>query len=216
MADIEAHESKLYAEFAPFYDRVFGKMFYSRIERVIEDLEIPSGAKVLEVGAGTGTSFPAYPTHCNVTGVDLAPDMLARARQKIEDNGWSHLRVIEMNALELEFPDNSFDYVMAFHVVTVVPDPVRMISEAKRVCKPSGKIVIVNHFTSDVPVLGSLTRAMDPLTRWLGWRTDLQLKPFIESTGLSIEKVYKLSKSSLYTVVLGRKGANGHLVIREL
>jgi phosphatidylethanolamine/phosphatidyl-N-methylethanolamine N-methyltransferase len=216
MADIEAHESKLYAEFAPFYDRVFGKMFYSRIERVIEDLEIPAGAKVLEVGAGTGTSFPAYPTHCNVTGVDLAPDMLARARQKIEDNGWSHLRVIEMNALELEFPDNSFDYVMAFHVVTVVPDPVRMISEAKRVCKPSGKIVIVNHFTSDVPVLGSLTKAMDPLTRLLGWRTDLQLKPFIESTGLSIEKVYKLSKSSLYTVVLGRKGTNGHLATREL
>jgi phosphatidylethanolamine/phosphatidyl-N-methylethanolamine N-methyltransferase len=216
MADIEAHESKLYAEFAPFYDRVFGKIFYSRIERVIDDLEIPAGAKVLEVGAGTGTSFPAYPTHCNVTGVDLAPDMLARARQKIEDNGWSHLRVIEMNALELDFPDNSFDYVMAFHVVTVVPDPVRMISEAKRVCKPSGKIVIVNHFTSDVPVLGSLTRAMDPLTRWLGWRTDLQLKPFIQSTGLSIEKVYKLSKSSLYTVVLGRKGANGHLASREL
>ena len=216
MADIEAHESKLYSEFAPFYDRVFGKIFYSRIERVIEDLEIPTGAKVLEVGAGTGTSFPAYPTHCNVTGVDLAPDMLAQARQKIEDNGWSHLRVIEMNALELEFPDNSFDYVMAFHVVTVVPDPVRMISEAKRVCKPSGKIVIVNHFTSDVPVLGSLTRAMDPLTRWLGWRTDLQLKPFIESTGLTIEKVYKLSKSSLYTVVLGRKGTNGHLATREL
>ena len=216
MADIEAHKSKLYAEFAPFYDRVFGKIFYSRIERVIDDLEIPAGAKVLEVGAGTGTSFPAYPTHCNVTGVDLAPDMLARARQKIEDNGWSHLRVIEMNALELDFPDNSFDYVMAFHVVTVVPDPVRMISEAKRVCKPSGKIVIVNHFTSDVPVLGSLTRAMDPLTRWLGWRTDLQLKPFIQSTGLSIEKVYKLSKSSLYTVVLGRKGANGHLASREL
>ncbi len=216
MAETEAHESKLYAEFAPFYDRVFGKIFYSRIERVIDDLDIPAGAKVLEVGAGTGTSFPAYPTHCNVTGVDLAPDMLARARQKIEDNGWSHLRVMEMNALELEFADNSFDYVMAFHVVTVVPDPVRMISEAKRVCKPSGKIVIVNHFTSDMPVLGSLTRAMDPLTRWLGWRTDLQLKPFIESTGLSIEKIYKLSKSSLYTVVLGRKGTNGHLAIREL
>jgi phosphatidylethanolamine/phosphatidyl-N-methylethanolamine N-methyltransferase len=216
MSDTEAHESKLYAEFAPFYDHVFGKIFYNRIERVIEDLDIPAGAKVLEVGAGTGTSFPAYPTHCNVTGVDLAPDMLARARQKIEDNGWSHLRVIEMNALALDFPDNSFDYVMAFHVVTVVPDPVRMISEAKRVCKPSGKIVIVNHFTSDVPVLGSLTKAMDPLTRWLGWRTDLRLNPFIESTGLSIEKIYKLSKSSLYTVVLGRKGTNGHLSTVEL
>jgi phosphatidylethanolamine/phosphatidyl-N-methylethanolamine N-methyltransferase len=121
MADIEAHESKLYSEFAPLYDRVFGKMFYNRLERVIEDLYIPPGAQVLEVGAGTGTSFPAYPTHCNVTGVDLAPDMLARARQKIEDHGWSHLKVMEMNALDLKFTDNTFDFVMAFHVVTVVP-----------------------------------------------------------------------------------------------
>ncbi len=94
--------------------------------------------------------------------------MLARARQKIVDNGWHHFKVIEMNALNLKFPDNRFDYVMAFHVVTVVPDPVRMIAEAKRVCKPSGKIVIVNHFTSDVPVLGiahSIDRSAHPLAR---------------------------------------------------
>jgi phosphatidylethanolamine/phosphatidyl-N-methylethanolamine N-methyltransferase len=218
MAENEAHESKLYGEFAPLYDKIFGKIFYSRLERVIDDLGIPPGAQVLEVGAGTGTSFPAYPSHCNVTGIDLAPDMLARARQKIVDNGWRHLKVIEMDALDLKFPDNSFDYVMAFHVVTVVPDPVRMIAEVKRVCKPSGKIVIVNHFTSDVPVLGTLTRSMDPLTRWLGWRTDLQLKPFIATTGLIIEKVYKINKTSLYTVVLARKdfNSNGHYVAREL
>lgn len=211
MADIEAHESKLYSEFAPLYDRVFGKIFYNRLERVIEELDIPSGAQVLEVGAGTGTSFPAYPVHCNVTGVDLAPDMLARARQKIEDNGWNHLKVLEMNALDLSFPDDTFDYVMAFHVVTVVPDPVRMVAEAKRVCKPSGKIVIVNHFTSEIPVLGSLTKAIDPFTRWLGWRTDLQLKPFIQSAGLTVDKVYKINRASLYTVVLATKESNGRL-----
>ena len=216
MADIEAHESKLYSELAPFYDKVFGKIFYSRLERVIEELDIPAGAKILEVGAGTGTSFPAYPTHCEITGVDLAPDMLARARQKIEENGWSHLKVMEMNALDLQFPDNSFDYVMAFHVVTVVPDPVRMIAEAKRVCKPGGKIVIVNHFTSDVPLLGSITEALDPITRWLGWRTDLKLKPFIETTQLKVDKAYKLNKTSLYTVLLCRTEKNGFRPMREL
>jgi phosphatidylethanolamine/phosphatidyl-N-methylethanolamine N-methyltransferase len=214
MGDIEAHESRLYSDFAPLYDKVFGKIFYSRLERVIEGLEIPCGAKVLEVGAGTGTSFPAYPTHCEVTGIDLAPDMLAGS-SKIRENGWSHLKVIEMNALDLEFPENSFDYVMAFHVVTVVPDPIRMIEEAKRVCKPEGRIVIVNHFTSDVPLLGSLTQALDPITRWLGWRTDLKLKPFIEMADLTVEKVYKLSKTSLYTVLLGTK-QNGFHSIREL
>jgi phosphatidylethanolamine/phosphatidyl-N-methylethanolamine N-methyltransferase len=216
MAEIEAHESKLYAELAPLYDKVFGKIFYSRLERVIEDLDIPPGAKVLEVGAGTGTSFPAYPSHCEVTGIDLAPDMLSRARQKILDNGWTHIKVLEMNALQLEFPDNSFDYVMAFHVVTVVPDPIRMISEAKRVCKPGGRIVIVNHFTSEFPLVGSLTQALDPLTRWLGWRTDLKLKPFIETAHLSVDKAYKLSKASLYTVLLGRKDRNGISPTRDL
>ena len=216
MAEIEAHESKLYSEFAPLYDKIFGKIFYSRLERVIEELDIPPGAEVLEVGAGTGTSFPAYPSHCEVTGIDLAPDMLSRAQRKIRDNGWTHLKVLEMNALDLEFPDDTFDYVMAFHVVTVVPDPVRMIAEAQCVCKPGGNIVIVNHFTSDFPLLGSLTEALDPLTRWLGWRTNVRLKPFIETTSLAVEKVYKLSKASLYTVVLGRKDHNGFHLAREL
>jgi phosphatidylethanolamine/phosphatidyl-N-methylethanolamine N-methyltransferase len=216
MADIEAHESKLYAEFAPLYDKVFGKIFYNRLEQVIEDLGIPPGAKVLEVGAGTGTSFPAYPLHCEITGIDLAPEMLARARQKIHENGWSHLKVMEMNALDLQFPDNTFDYVMAFHVVTVVPDPVRMISEAKRVCKPGGRIVIVNHFTSEVPLLGSLTQALDPITRWLGWRTDLRLKPFVQTTGLRVERKYKLSKASLYDVLICRKESHSLSTTREL
>ena len=205
MAEIEAHESKIYGEFAPLYDKIFGKIFYTRLERVIEDLDIPPGAKVLEVGVGTGTSFPAYPTHCEVTGIDLAPDMLARARQKIKENGWSHLNVMEMNAMALGFPDNTFDYVMAFHVVTVVPDPVRMIAEAKRVCKPGGRIVVVNHFTSEIPLVGAVTQALDPVTRWLGWRTDLKLKPFVETSNLKVEKIYKLSKTSLYTVLLYRK-----------
>ena len=215
MGEIEAHESKLYAEFAPIYDKVFGKIFYSRLERVIEDLRIPHGAKVLEVGAGTGTSFPAYPTHCQVTGIDLAPDMLTRARRKIAQNGWTHIKVMEMNALNLTFPDNTFDYVMAFHVVSVVPDPVAMIKEARRVCKPGGKIIIVNHFTTDFPVLGKVTRSLDPLTRLLGWRTDLKLRPFIEATNLTVERIYKITKPSLYTVLVGTKPIHDRRLMRE-
>ncbi|MEK7342039.1 MAG: class I SAM-dependent methyltransferase [Candidatus Binatota bacterium] len=209
MGEIEAHESKLYSEFAPLYDKIFGKIFYSRLRQVIGDLHIPRGARVLEVGAGTGTSFPAYPRHCQVIGIDLAPDMLARAQGKIRENGWSHLKVMKMDALQLEFPDDSFDYVMAFHVVTVVPDPVRMVEEAKRVCRPGGRIVIVNHFTSDFPLLGSLTETLDPVTRRLGWRTNLRLRPFIESTELKVEKAYKISKLSLYTVLVGSNQKNG-------
>ncbi len=210
MGEVEAHESKLYSDFAPVYDKIFGTIFYSRLRWVIAALNIPSGARVLELGAGTGTSFPAYPLHCEVIGIDLAPDMLARAQGKIRKNGWTHLKVLKMDALHLEFPDDCFDYVTAFHVVTVVPNPIRMIKEAQRVCRPGGRIVIVNHFTSDFPPLGFVTEALDPVTRRLGWRTNLKLKPFIQATDLKIERVYKLSRLSLYTVLVGCNQKDGY------
>jgi phosphatidylethanolamine/phosphatidyl-N-methylethanolamine N-methyltransferase len=72
-----------------------------------------------------------------------------------------------------------------------------MLREAKRVCRAGGHIVIVNHFTSDLPLLGSLTEALDPVTRRLGWRTKLKLESFLEATDLAVEEVYKLSKTSL-------------------
>ena len=210
MGEVEAHESKLYSDFAPVYDKIFGKIFYSRLRWVIAAMNIPRGARVLELGAGTGTSFPAYPRHCEVIGIDLAPDMLARAQEKIRTNGWTHLKVLEMDALHLDFPDDCFDYVMAFHVVTVVPNPIRMIKEAQRVCRPGGRIVIVNHFTSDFPPFGLVTEALDPVTRRLGWRTNLKLKPFIQATDLKIERVYKLSRLSLYTVLVGCNQKDGY------
>ena len=157
---VQAHESRLYLEYALLYDKTFGKIFFDRIKQVIESLNIPAAARVLELGVGTGTSFPAYPRHCQVTGIDLAADMLVRARAKIAKNNWSHLQVMEMDALNLTFADNSFDYVTAFHTVTVVPDPIRMLVEAKRVCRPGGKIIIINHFTTDLPIIGPLTEAL--------------------------------------------------------
>ena len=134
---------------------------------------------------------------------------MAHARTKISKNGWTHLKVIRMDACDLDLPDDAFDYVMAFHVVTVVPDPIKMMQEAKRVCRPGGRIIIVNHFTSESPILGGLTEALDPVTRRLGWRTDLKLNPFMRAAQLKIEKVYKLSKLSLYTVLEGYNEKNG-------
>jgi phosphatidylethanolamine/phosphatidyl-N-methylethanolamine N-methyltransferase len=202
----QAHESRIYSEYALLYDKTFGKIFYDRIRQVIESLNIPHGARVLELGVGTGASFPAYPRHCEVIGIDLAADMLAQARRKIAKNGWSHLQVMKMDALNLSFAANSFDYVTAFHTVTVVPDPVQMLAEAKHVCRPGGKIVIVNHFTTDLPIIGSLTESLDPVTRHLGWRTKLRLDSFLEATDFNVEEIYKISKLSLHTVLVGAKG----------
>jgi phosphatidylethanolamine/phosphatidyl-N-methylethanolamine N-methyltransferase len=201
--EVQAHQSKLYYEFSHLYDRLFAWVFYPRIVHVIHSLNIEPGARVLEVGVGTGLSFDAYPTHCQVTGVDLAPDMLEQAQEKIGRNGWRHLKVIEMDALNLKFPDNAFDYVMAFHVVSVVPDAGRLMSEVLRVSRPGATIAIINHFRSRNRLLAALDSFIEPITRRLGWQT-LSLDDLVAGVQLGISRAYKMTRRSLFTIVVGK------------
>jgi len=203
IANSQPHESRLYYELSHFYDLIFRRVFYPRIAMVIRALDIRPAARVLELGVGTGLSLEAYPPHCQVTGIDLAPDMLERAQDKIDRNGWRHITLHQGDALDLKFADDSFDYVMAFHVVSVVPDPRRMMAEARRVCRPGGVITIINHFRSPQPVVDRLTRTMDPVTRRLGWTT-LRLSEVIDRELLHIERQWKTSRRSLFTIVVGR------------
>lgn len=198
-----AYQSKLYSEFADFYDKVFARIFYPRIAAVIRALNIAPAAKVLELGCGTGLALDAYPHHCQVLGVDLAPDMLEHAQERIHLNRWRHITLQEMDAMNLKLPDNSFDYVMAFHVVSVVPNAASMMREAQRVCKPDGHIVVINHFRSDKRLLAALDRGLEPITRRWGWHTLERAEVF---NGLSVEpeRVYKTSKRSLFTIVVAR------------
>lgn len=198
----QAHQSKLYYEFSHLYDRLFTRVFYPRIEQVIQSLKIPPGARVLEVGVGTGLSFTAYPPHCQVTGIDLAPEMLEQAQEKIDQNGWRHLQVMEMDALNLKFADNSFDYVMAFHVVSVVPDATRLMQEVLRVSRPGATVVIINHFRSRNRLLAALDRLTEPITRRLGWHT-LSQDEVLTEVPLDVVRSYKNSPRSLFTIVIG-------------
>jgi phosphatidylethanolamine/phosphatidyl-N-methylethanolamine N-methyltransferase len=212
------HESKIYSDFSHLYDKIFSRFFCERIKYVLTNLNIPSGSQVLEVGIGTGLSLPAYPSHCEVTGVDLAPEMLDLARQKALENGWRHFRFLEMDALNLNFPDNSFDFVTSFHVVSVVPNPVKMMSEIHRVCKPGGTIVIINHFRTTKPILGPLIGALDPVTRRLGWTASLRLSQAFAGVPLKIEKQFKTSPFSLFTVVIAcnqKELTNGKGALRD-
>ncbi len=199
----QAHQSKLYYEFSHLYDRIFARVFYPRIEQVIRSLDIASGARVLEVGVGTGISFAAYPTHCQVTGIDLAPEMLEQAQEKIDHNGWRHLKVLEMDALNLKFADNTFDYVMAFHVVSVVPDATRLMREVLRVSKPGAAVVIINHFRSTKPLLAALDHLIEPITRRLGWHT-LEQDAVIDGMPLDVMRTYKRRKHSLFTIIVAK------------
>jgi phosphatidylethanolamine/phosphatidyl-N-methylethanolamine N-methyltransferase len=203
LANAQPHESRLYYELSHLYDLIFRRVFYPRIAMVIRSLSIEPGARVLELGVGTGLSLDAYPPHCHVTGIDLAPDMLERAQDKVNRNGWRHITLEQGDALQLKFPDDTFDYVMAFHVVSVVPDASRMMAEARRVCRPGGVITIINHFRSPNPMLARLTRAIHPVTRWLGWTT-LNLSEILDRRALHVERQWKTSPRSLFTIVVAR------------
>jgi phosphatidylethanolamine/phosphatidyl-N-methylethanolamine N-methyltransferase len=199
------HESKIYSEFARYYDKIFEGVFFPRILRVIHELNIEPGASVLEVGVGTGLALSAYPHDCHLVGIDLAPDMLERARRKVSREGWKNIDLAVGDAQNLEFADESFDYVTSFHVVSVVPEPKRMMREMVRVCRPGGTIVIINHFRSERPVIASVVDRLDPVTRKLGWRTTLRLSELLESVPLEMVRRYKTSPRSLFTVMIARK-----------
>jgi phosphatidylethanolamine/phosphatidyl-N-methylethanolamine N-methyltransferase len=87
-------------------------------------------------------------------------------------------------------------------VITVVPDPVRMMNEIHRVCKPDGKVVIINHFQTTTPIIGPIIGGLDPLTRRLGWSASLRLNQVFDQVPMRIEKCFKTSPLSLFTVVL--------------
>lgn len=198
------HQSKIYSEFSRFYDKIFERIFFPRIAQVVKSLRIPTGARVLELGVGTGLSLSAYPRHCEVVGIDLAQDMLDQAAEKVRRHGWQHITLRRMDALDLTFPADSFDYVTAFHVVSVVPDPVRMMGEARRACRPGGKIVLINHFRSERRMIGLLVAIADPVTRKLGWRTTLKLMDVLDGLPVHVEQRYKTSARSLFTVLIAR------------
>jgi len=199
------HRSRIYSDFAGLYDHVFTRVFAKRIHESVRRLHIRPGARVLEVGIGTGLSLGAYPAHCQVVGIDLSMEMLDHAREKMTPAQHRHIELRQMDALHMDFPDDAFDFVTAFHVVTVVPNPQRLIEEMARVCKSEGQVLIINHFSSPRKVIRKVVNLVDPLTRRLGWSTRLSLDDAINGSPLSLESRYKTSPWSLFTVVEARK-----------
>lgn len=201
----EPHESRFYHNLVPAYQAVWPAVAKRRIQMNLSNLNIASGSKILEVGVGTGMSLDAYPTDTEVLGVDLSESMLAEAETTIAREDWSHISVRPMNAEQLEFDDESFDLVTSFHTISVVTRPEQMMRELVRVCRPGGRILVINHFRSENPLIARVVDSAGGLTRRLGWRTDLQMNELLNELPIEIESCRKDNPLSLFRVLVAKR-----------
>lgn len=161
-----------YDHWAPIYDLVFGKVFATGRREAIAAAE-KVGGRILEVGVGTGISLPHYSPDSRILGVDISDHMLDKARERVRRLDLGNVEAIRvMDAEELEFPDSSFDVVVAQYVVTAVPNPERALDEFVRVVRPGGEIVITTRIGAERGLRGSIEKTLMPVTTRLGFRTE--------------------------------------------
>lgn len=147
---------------------------------------------VLEVGVGTGKNLRYYPPDCTVTGIDFSPNMLARAKKKLGESK-AAVTLLEMDAQAMTFPDNTFDTVVATCVFCSVPDAVLGLQEIRRVCKPDGRVLLLEHMRIDKPVIGPLMDALNPLVvRMVGANINRRTVENVRQAGLTIISVEKV------------------------
>jgi len=181
--------NKIYSRYAGWYDYFFGIVLRPGQQRAVRLMNISNGERVLEVGIGTGTSLQFYPKDTHITGIDVCRDMLTKAEQRRRKLRLKNVQLFQMDAADMQFESSSFDKVMAAHVISVVPDPPRVLKEMKRVCREGGDIFIVNQFESDHMVPARVQNAIAPICRRLGWRSALNLEYLLDQVGLKVSHI---------------------------
>jgi phosphatidylethanolamine/phosphatidyl-N-methylethanolamine N-methyltransferase len=197
----EGAVKRAYARWAPVYDVTFGRIAEAGRNRTVEHINQYEG-RVLEVGVGTGISLPHYHRRLKITGIDLSPEMLKKARRRVVRNRLNHVEaVLEMDASDMDFPDNSFDIVVAMYVLTVVPDPTQVMRELERVCRPGGQVFVVNHFSQNHGVRGVVEKAMGRFGEKLGWRPEFPVETLMVCDRLKLVETQPMRPFGLFTVM---------------
>lgn len=185
--------------------------FYDCMDFMIKDatrqqvLSLARG-RVLEVGVGTGKNLPFYPADCEVTGIDFSPGMLEKARGRAESLNLE-VTLQEMDAQQMTFPDATFDTVVATCVFCSVPDPVQGLKEIKRVCKPGGQIILLEHVRSENPVLGVLMDLLNPVSLHLvGSNINRRTVENVRKSGLQTREVSDIGYSKLVKLIIASPG----------
>jgi len=191
----------VYDKLAKVYDLIFGPTLHPGRLRAIQRMDIQSSERVLEVGVGTGINLSLYPKGCSVTGIDFSGSMLEIARERAARKEMQNVRLLQMDAADLKFADDSFDIVYAPYLISVVPDPVRVAREMRRVCRPGGRIIFLNHFLSPNPLLSRAERLISPFTIHIGFKADLDLPAFLAQADLQPQSIEKVNIPKLWSLV---------------
>jgi len=196
-----------YKRWAPVYDNTFGVVAGAGRRRAGELINGRRGT-VLEVGVGTGLSLPHYAPYLKVTGIDLSTEMLDKARARVAKAGLLNIEGLhEMDAAELDFADGSFNTVVAMYVMTVVPEPEKVMAELERVCAPGGEVMIVNHFSQDHGFRGWVETKLAPFADRLGWHPVFPIENVMGFRNLSLIERKPLWPMGLFTLVRFKKQA---------
>jgi phosphatidylethanolamine/phosphatidyl-N-methylethanolamine N-methyltransferase len=196
----------VYDKLAKVYDLTFGPTLHPGRLQAIQRMGITGQDRVLEVGVGTGINLSLYPRDATVIGIDFSSSMLEKARERAVRKDVPHsLRLVQMDAADLKFADDSFDIVYAPYLISVVPDPVRVAQEMRRVCRPGGRIVILNHFLSPNPILSRLERSISPFTIHIGFKSDLDLPAFLAQAELQPISIEKVNFPRIWSLVMAVK-----------
>lgn len=198
---------KVYEKISSWDDLIFGPTLQPGRLEAIRRLPIRPGQKVLEVGIGTGINAVLYPKNCLVTGIDFSAAMLKKAGRRIASHGVKNVELMQMDAADMKFEDESFDIVYAPYVISVVPDPVQVAREMHRVCRVGGYMVVLNHFRSQNKILAWVERLLSPLTVWIGFKADVDLPAFLAQTGFDPVSIEKVNIPRMWSLVTFRKTA---------
>jgi phosphatidylethanolamine/phosphatidyl-N-methylethanolamine N-methyltransferase len=191
----------VYDKLAKVYDFTFGPTLHPGRLQAIERMDIQPGERVLEVGVGTGINLALYPKNCSVTGIDFTGSMLEIARERVVRKDIRNVRLLQMDAADLKFVDSSFDIVYAPYLISVVPDPVRVAREMRRVCRPGGRIILLNHFLSPNAILSRIERWISPFTIHIGFTADLDLPAFLAQSEMQPQSIEKVNIPKIWSLV---------------
>ncbi|PYM21162.1 MAG: SAM-dependent methyltransferase [Candidatus Rokuibacteriota bacterium] len=184
---------RAYELLAPVYDFIFDWIFAPGRQAAILHLGLRPNDTVLEVGIGTGLNLPLYPPSCRLTGIDLSGEMLDKAVERAQKLAMPGVVLKVMDATSMDFAENEFDKALATYTISAVPDPVAVLREMRRVVKPGGSIVILNHFRSERKLPGHLEDLVAPVCTRLGWKSNLPMTPLLNEVGLTPELIVKVN-----------------------